>query len=86
MMLYSGKSKSGYLIIDEKVDRFKSYDRTPDNDKMLISLQQYSMEERGIALHPELEIYDKILENIKSNIPATDSIYYSNPKKLLEKL
>ncbi|AGC77169.1 putative membrane protein YphA (DoxX/SURF4 family) [Nonlabens dokdonensis] len=86
MMLYSGKSKSGYLIIEEKVDRFKSYDRTPENDKMLISLQQYSMEERGIAIHPEIEIYDEILENIKSKIPTADSIYYTNPKKLMEKL
>ena len=86
MMLYSGKSKSGYLIIDKKADRFKPYDRTPDKEKMLISLQQYSMEERGIALHPELEIYNEILNNIKLAIPATDSIYYSNPKKLLEKL
>lgn len=86
MMLYSGKSKIGYLIIDEKTDRLKPYDRTPDKEKMLISLQQYSMEERGIALHPEIKIYNEILSNMKLAIPATDSIYYSNPKKLMEKL
>lgn len=86
MMLYSGKSKSGYLVLDEKVERFTSYDRIPEKEKMLISLQRYSMEERGIAIHPEIEIYDSILENIKALIPQSDSIYYSNPNDIAEKL
>jgi len=49
MMLYSGKSKSGYLVINEPIDRLSSYDHIPEKEKMLISLQRLSMEERGIA-------------------------------------
>jgi len=86
MMLYSGKSKSGYLVINEPIDRLSSYDHIPEKEKMLISLQRLSMEERGIAIHPELKIYDKILENFKSKIPQTDRIYYTHPNKISEKL
>jgi hypothetical protein len=86
MMLYSGKSKSGYLVLNDHLDRLSSYDRIPEKEKMLISLQHYSMEERGIAIHPELKIYDKILENFKSKIPQTDGIYYIHPNKIAEKL
>jgi uncharacterized membrane protein YphA (DoxX/SURF4 family) len=86
MMLYSRKSKSGYLIINDKIELLKSYDRIPEKEKMLISLQHYSMEERGIAIHPELKIYDKILENFKSKIAQTDRIYYIHPNKIAEKL
>ncbi|WP_298950420.1 hypothetical protein [uncultured Nonlabens sp.] len=53
---------------------------------MLISLQRYSMEERGIALHPELDIYDQILENIKTKTPYKDDIYYIHPNTIKEKL
>ncbi|PQJ13830.1 hypothetical protein BST94_15970 [Nonlabens xylanidelens] len=86
MKLYSGTSKSGYLVINKKVEQFANYDRIPDHEKMLISLQRYSMEERGIALHPELVIYDQILENIKTKIPYTDDIYYIHPDTIKEKL
>lgn len=86
MMLYSGKSKNGYLVINEKIDLLRSYDRTPEKEKMIISLQQYSMKERGIAINPELKIYNQILENIKSKIPETDRIYYIHPNKIDEKL
>jgi uncharacterized membrane protein YphA (DoxX/SURF4 family) len=86
MMLYSGKSKSGYLVLNDHMDRLSSYDRIPEKEKMLISLQRLSMEERGIAIHPELKIYDKILENFKSKIPQTDGIYYIHPNKIAEKL
>jgi hypothetical protein len=68
------------------MDRLSSYDRIPEKEKMLISLQRLSMEERGIAIHPELKIYDKILENFKSKIPQTDRIYYIHPNKIAEKL
>jgi uncharacterized membrane protein YphA (DoxX/SURF4 family) len=86
MMLYSGKSKSGYIVINKPVDRLKSYDRIPDEEKMIISLQLLSMKERGIAVNPEVKIYDQILENIKSQIPETDRIYYIHPNKIAEKL
>lgn len=82
MMLYSRKSKSGYLIINEKMDLLRSYDRIPEKEKMMVSLQHYSMEERGIAINPELKIYDQILENIKSQIPETNLIYYIHPNKI----
>ena len=86
MKLYSGTSKNGYLVINKKVDQFVNYDRIPDHEKMLISLQRYSMEERGIAIHPELVIYDQILEHIKSQIPFADDIYYIHPDTIKEKL
>ncbi len=86
MMLYSGKSKNGYLVVNNHLDRLSPYDEIPEKEKMLISLQRLSMEERGIAIHPELKIYDKILENFKSQIPQTDRIYYMPPNKIALKL
>ena len=86
MMLYSGKSKSGYLVINNSVDRLVAYDRIPKKEKMLISLQHLSMEERGIAIHSELNIYNRILKNFQSQIPQTDRIYYIHPNKIAEKL
>jgi hypothetical protein len=86
MKLYSGKSVSGYLVVLTKVDRFKKYDRIPEEKQMIISLQRLSMEERGIAFNPEQLIYDRALQKIKDKIPETDNIYYIHPNDILENL
>lgn len=75
LKLYSGKTITGYLTFTEKIPEFTTIDITPDSKHMLISLQQLSMEERGIAFNPEVVCYKRVFSRFRESYPSTNKLY-----------
>lgn len=84
--LYSGKSLPGYLSFSNKIDDYKSLDLHPDGDFMLLSLQQVSMQERGIAFNAALSNYKKVVARFRKRYPSTHKLHIEKLETILKGL
>ncbi|WP_438962480.1 MauE/DoxX family redox-associated membrane protein [Nonlabens sp.] len=84
--LYSGKSIAGYISFFKKEEHFKDMDLNKDPETTLISLQQLSMEQRGIGFNPELKYYEAVYIRFCENYSSTNQLHFEMPHEIIKNL
>ncbi len=82
--LYSGNTQNGYVSFREKISAFKSIDLQPNERTMLISLQQLSMQKRGIAFNPEKKYFKIVFERFRESYPSTNKLHFEKLDAILK--
>ncbi len=86
LKLYSGQSIPGYISFTSKEAYFESMNRSKDDQFMIISLQQFSMEERGIAFNPEVTYYNEVFSRFREKYASTNQLHLKRFKEVQNQL